>query len=480
MIQQLLRPFLALCLVSSLSTSLLGQTILKGVVLDGETEETIIGAQIRVLNTEDGTISDFDGNFTLETSTDFPLQVRVSSAGFEEVLLTFRAMPVGSIDISMTPVIDLLSEVVIAASRIEESLLSSPGGIEKINLAEYQTLPQADMFKGLSLARGVQMNFGSYSAPSINTRGFTDAQNWRFLQYVDGMEVTSPGLGYAFGNNSGPGDLDIRYIEMMAGPGSALYGPNAFNGIMAITTKDPFLYPGLSARIKGGIMSQEGISSNPFLEVDVRYAARISDQLAYKINLGYLSFTDWTVDDNSYHITPERAPFKDQLLAIDPGFPTYDAVSRFGDEIAVPVFLGPDSSITVNRTGIPEKDIVNYDSRTIKLGAGIYYQPEEDLKVSYDVRYFQGDGILRHTTVYPLRNIAHFMQKLEVKGKDFFIRAYHSQEDANDSYAILGTGAFIQEGLKSSVNWSQDYGLALRGEIPGISAGDPYSGSTIC
>ncbi|MEL7341200.1 MAG: TonB-dependent receptor, partial [Bacteroidota bacterium] len=177
-------------------------------------------------------------------------------------------------------------------------------------------------------------------------------------------------------------------------------------------------------------------------------------------------------DDNSYHITPERAPFKDQLLAIDPGFPTYDAVSRFGDEIAVPVFLGPDSSITVNRTGIPEKDIVNYDSRTIKLGAGIYYQPEEDLKVSYDVRYFQGDGILRHTTVYPLRNIAHFMQKLEVKGKDFFIRAYHSQEDANDSYAILGTGAFIQEGLKSSVNWSQDYGLALRGEIPGISAGD--------
>lgn len=463
---------LLLCLFFTPFSLIFSQNTLTGTILDGDGGETVIGAQIRVANTEDGTITDFDGAFTLVTEATFPLQLQITSAGFEPVSIVLENDPPQGLKIVMTPVIDLLNEVVIAASRVEETLLSSPTGIEKINLTEWQMLPQADVFSGLVLSKGVQLNSGSYSFPSINTRGFADAQNWRFLHFVDGMEATSPGLGYSLGNNSGPGELDVRSIELLPGPGSALYGPNAFNGLLSITTKNPWDYPGLSASLKGGAMTQEGISSNPFLEVGVRFARPVNDKFGYKLTVGYLTFTDWTVNDETYHITATKAPFADQFLAIPAGSPNFDAVSRFGDEIQVPVFLTPDSAITVNRTGIAEKDIVDYNSRSIKLGGTMYYRPKKGVEATYDVRFFQGDGVLRHTTVYPLRNIAHFMQKLELKGEDYSVKIYHSQEDAKDTYAILSTGAFIQEGLKSSPAWSNDYGLALRGEIPGITAGD--------
>lgn len=449
-----------------------GQTSLEGVVVDAQGGETVIGAQIRLRGQVGGTITDFDGKFSLPVEGEPPYVLQVSSAGFEAVEFWVNEWPQPPLEIVLTPVIDLLNEVVISASRIEENLLFSTSGVDKINLAEWQTLPSADVFAGLALAKGVQLNAGSYAFPSLNTRGFADAQNWRFLHFIDGMELTSPGLGYSLGNNSGPGELDIRYVEITPGPGSALYGPNAFNGILSMQSKSPFDYPGLSAVLKAGMTRQGEANLQPYTDMGIRFAQVINEQWAYKIMAGYQAFTDWTVDDDSYHITPTKIPFADQLLALPAGWPAFDAVSRFGDEVQVPVLAGPDSVITVNRTGIREQDILDYKSSSIKLGGALVFRPQEGMEATYDVRYFQGDAILRHTTVYPLRNIAHLMQKIELKGEDFNIRVYHSQEDANDSYALLGTGAFIQEGMKSSALWSQDYGLALRGEIPGINAGD--------
>ncbi len=448
------------------------QTTIRGVVLDQEGGETVIGAQVRIPGTGSGTISDFTGSFSLETTSEFPLILTVESAGFEPLATKLNSPPDTELVLILTPVIDMLNEVVISASRVEESLLSSPSGIDKINLVEWQTLPGADPFASLALAKGMQLNTGSFGFPSLNTRGFSDMQNWRFLQFVDGMELTSPGLGYSLGNNSGPGNLDVRSVELVPGPGSALYGPNAFNGILSLSTKDPFTYPGISAHIQGGLTHQPGLSPNPFTEVAVRFAKPVNSKFGYKINLGYSRFTDWEVNDQSFHITPTRIPLADQLLQTPANSPVFDAVSRFGDEIQIPLTLAPDSVILVNRTGIAERDIVDYDSDRIKLGGSLYYNLDDQIRATYDVRYFQGDAILRHTTVYPLRNIAHLMQKFEIRGDNFYLRAYHSQEDANDSYAILGTGAFIQEGLKSSQDWAQDYAFALSGVIPGIAAGD--------
>ncbi|MCK7556767.1 TonB-dependent receptor plug domain-containing protein [Chitinophaga sedimenti] len=87
----------------------------------------------------------------------------------------------------------------------------------------------------------------------INTRGFTSGSNQRFLQLIDGADNQPPGTNFALGNTFGPSDLDIESVEIIPGSAAALYGPVAFNGVLAMQTKDPFKYPGLSVQIKSGL-----------------------------------------------------------------------------------------------------------------------------------------------------------------------------------------------------------------------------------
>lgn len=452
--------------------NLSAQTILQGTVLNKATQETIIGAQVRIPGHSVGAATDFDGRFFLQTDLAPPFTVEIRSLGFDPYLLSIEDQVLDSLVVQLTVASSAQQEMVISASRLEESLLGTPTSIDKVDLLEWRTLPGLDPVTSLNQFGALQVNQGSITFPSLNTRGFADAQNFRFLQFADGMDLTPPGLGYTFGNVGGPNSLDLRYIEVLPGPGSALYGPNAFNGMMSVTSKDPFSYPGLSVEMKAGLTQQVGAGNFPLLNGNLRYARVLNPKWAFKVTGSVLSTRDWEVDDQSYHITPTRAAAADQFLSIPSDNPVFDAVSRYGDEVLVPVFLNADSFIQVSRTGIPERELVNYNSQIIKLGGALHFRPKAGIEAIYDVRFFQADAILRHTTVYPLRNIQYLLQKLELKGPDFQVKAYYSAEDAKDSYTLLSTGAFIQEGLKPSPVWASDYGTAYRGEVPGISARD--------
>ena len=110
----------------------------------------------------------------------------------------------------------------------------------------------------------------------------------------------------------------------------------------------------------------------------------------------------------------------------------------------------------------------------------MHFRPNPSLEVIYAFRYAEGDAILRHTTIYPFVNVSNITHKLEFKGDNYFFRAYYAGENAKDSYAMLATGAFIQEGLKSSQAWSQDYSNAYTGEHPGGSGWRSYGCKKFC
>lgn len=455
-----------------LVNSFFAQTTIEGIVLDHSTNESVIGATISIPEAGVGTATDLDGKFTLTVDMDYPITLEISAFDFEDQTIVLEeAAELISISLT-TETFSIEEEVVISASRIEERILESPVSIEKYSLMKIRESAGPDVFANLANLKGIQLNTSSFSFTSVNTRGFADAQNWRFIQISDGMDINTPGLNYSFGNFIGPNELDLRNIEIVPGPGSALYGPNAFNGLLVMSSKDPFEYEGLSAMVKGGFTVQEANGTNPFGDFAMRYAKVFNEKWAVKVNLGYLTATDWAANDDSYHITPQNVFRKDQLLSLPRSHPNFNAVNVYGDEVVVPVYITPDSMINVNRSGIREADIVNYQINNFKGSAAIHYKPTEKVEAIYDFKYSQGDAILRHTTIYPLRDIRHIMNKFEIRGDDFNVKAYHSYEDANNSYVILGTGAFIQEGLKSSAAWSMDYGAAYRGEVPGIAAGD--------
>src|SRR5436190_1371123 len=121
----------------------------------------------------------------------------------------------------------LTEEVVITASRKEESELQSPVAIEKLDLRAIKESPAPGFYDALENLKGVQMTTSSLTFKVPNTRGFNIPNNFRFMQLVDGVDMQAATLGVPLGNAIGPTELDIQSVEITPGAASALYGMNA-------------------------------------------------------------------------------------------------------------------------------------------------------------------------------------------------------------------------------------------------------------
>ena len=103
-----------------------------------------------------------------------------------------------------------LNEVVVAASRVEESFLQSPVTVEKLNARAIRLSPAPSFFDAIENLKGVQVITPSLGFKVINARGFTNTTNVRFAQLVDGVDNQAPHIGGPIGNVLGPSDLDIQ------------------------------------------------------------------------------------------------------------------------------------------------------------------------------------------------------------------------------------------------------------------------------
>ena len=119
-----------------------------------------------------------------------------------------------------------------SASRTPESVRESPVTIERFDARDIKNATSPDFYASLENLKGVDINKGSLTFSSLNTRGFATFANTRFVQLVDGMDNSSPALNFAIGNFLGLNELDVQSVELLPGASSALYGANAFNGIL--------------------------------------------------------------------------------------------------------------------------------------------------------------------------------------------------------------------------------------------------------
>ncbi|MEN8187491.1 MAG: TonB-dependent receptor [Bacteroidota bacterium] len=456
----ILSSFIFLFLISFTTVA---QDIIKGKVNNYDGSEPIFGASVTIKDQGIGTQTDENGTFSFKYSGEYPFELCICYLGFETKTISISSTD-KSIVVNLQEESESLDQVVVTASKVAESIVQAPVTIEKIGLAELRTTASVDAYGALYNLKGVQANTGSLTFTSINTRGFADMNNVRFVQLLDGMDSSAPGLNFPLGSNSGPADIDIASMELVPGANSALYGANAFNGLISMKTKNPFTYQGLSAYGKFGVTVQDAGGTNPLYDFGVRYAHAFNDKWAFKVNFGMLTATDWTANDESYHITNDKVSIKDDLLALPRNNPNYNAVNVYGDELVATVDLDGDGTpeTPINRTGINEEDIIDYDINSYKFDAGIYYRIKDDMQLSYDYRYIQSDGIYRHTTMYPLMNWEQQFHRLALESSSLNILAFHSMEDAADSYAMLNTGAYVEGRRRSNAEWGADYGEAFR------------------
>ena len=349
----------------------------------------------------------------------------------------------------------LLDEVVVSASRTPEKVLQSPVTIERMGIADIKKSASPSFYDGLENLKEVQMNTSSLSFKSINTRGFATVANVRFMQLVDGMDNSSPLLNFVIGNMIGISEIDVQSVELLPGASSALYGANAFNGILFMNSKNPFTSPGITAYAKFGQTSQQAAGSNDYRDYGVRVAHKFNNYFAAKANYTYMAGTDWFATN-----------YNDKTVAgRNRSHYGYDGINTYGDEAASIIPAPTLPSDKVSRTGYKETELTDNKASNTKIDFSIHLRPfgNENLEVIWQSKFGFGNAVYQGANRYYLNNFFMQQHKLEFKGKNFFVRGYTTTEDGGNSYDMTFTAININRTWKTDRNWFTDYGTAYAG-----------------
>lgn len=264
-----------------ISISLCGfaQVNIKGQIQDATTGEDLIGASVLIKNTSIGTTTDFDGTFTLKVEN-LPVTLVISYLGYDaqEKIIT-DASEKNKIKLSSSSMI--AEEVVITGQLIDEKKKAAPLTVESLSPIAIKQTASENFYDGLGALKGVDLTSASLGIKVVNTRGFNSTAPVRILQTIDGVDNASPSINFALGNFLGSSELDLRSVDLVVGASSAFFGPNAFNGVIKMDSKDPFFSKGLSAFVKAG--------ERNILETGIRWADALknnrgNDVFAYKLN----------------------------------------------------------------------------------------------------------------------------------------------------------------------------------------------------
>lgn len=466
-------------------------TFISGKVLDAETKEVLIGANIIIKGKVIGTTTDIDGNFKLNTSVPLPFTIVVSVVGYtpQEIAIT-ESNQIVEVQLATQAIFG--QEIVISASRVEESILESPVSIEKMDILAVQQTAAADYYQGIANMKGVDVSSSSINFQIVNARGFNSTGNTRFVQLTDGMDTQAPALNFPIGNLNGPSELDVESVEMIPGAASALYGPNAFNGILLVNSKNPFEYQGLSAFVKLGVnhISKDDdpeVASllpdpQPMYEASIRYAKAFNNKFAFKLNFSYKEAEDW----HGVNRTDLQKGRQGSLL----NNPGEDRVHAFGDVVALPLplvglqlpetplspYYGDIPNQIVARTPYDEPYLVDYNAKNLKFNGALHYRITNNIEASYSLNYGGGTTVYTGAQRYSLKNFAIAQHKLELRGDNFFLRGYTTIENSGDSYIADAVGAGLLNSYKPHTQWFADYtiayltALAQTGVAPGQSS----------
>ena len=448
-----------------ISSSADAQNVLKGKIIDAGNGDPLIGANIIVKGTTDGNITDYDGFFEIKTSSDFPLTLVASYLGYVEKEVELTASQNTTIALEENSV--TVDVVEVKASRISEENKKSPLTIESLDITAVKETSSSNFYEGLGQLKGVDLTTASLGFQVINTRGFNSTNPVRSLQIIDGVDNQAPGLNFSLGNFLGSSELDILKVDLVQGASSAFYGPNAFNGVISMVTKDPFLHQGLAASIKFG--------ERNLMEGALRWAQAFKNKngdewFAYKLNLSYLSANDWEADnyDPVYDDSDEGIGPLGYTSLENPG--GFDAVNKYGDEYNTlfdQTTVSPFSNLKglgqFHREGYEEVDLVDYDTKNLKSNLSFNFRlsPSKTIDsptLTIASSYSNGTTVYQGDNRFSLKNIQFYQNRLEFSKRDkYFIRAYMTVDNAGDTYDPYFTALQLQQNAIPDIEWRSRY-----------------------
>ena len=211
--------------------------------------EPLIGATIMVEGTKDGTVTDIDGNFTINTTSKAKLVISYVGYTAQTILVGDKT----TIDVTLKEVANTMNEVVVTALGIKRAEKALSYNVQSVGSNELTRNKDANFVNSLNgKVAGVSISksaSGVGGATRVIMRGAKSIEGDNNVLYViDGIPIFNFSGGRDSGimgegrvSSEGIADLnpeDIESISVLAGPSAAaLYGSNAANGAILITTK---------------------------------------------------------------------------------------------------------------------------------------------------------------------------------------------------------------------------------------------------
>lgn len=426
-------------------------------IVDSETGRALPGVKIQI-GREMNFYSDTNGFISIQNWVDTSTIVIVSYNGYISKKVSFKT---GELDyvIKLQPLALSGNEVVVTASKYSEKYMSSPSTISKISSAAIAASTSGDYFESLGNLKNVNVLGSSLTFKVFNTRGFGTTSPFRIVQMTDGMDAQSAGLNFAPGTMLSVPDIDIDNIEIISGPASALYGPNALQGVVSLQTTDPFKKQGLAVSLKG--------ASRDFFEAQARYADVFGKKkkFGFKLSAGYMFGKDWEATNpqtNSYlpvssppqNLNTKVAGFSNNADADYGDFNTYTATNANAKPNSTP----PGTSFTLRPYA--ESDMWNRAVNSLKVNGQFIYKISDQVQVAYQFRVARATGAYQGNNRALVKDFLFHQHKLELqynspKYHQFLFRAYTNIEDAGTSYDLVLAG--INLGLASLGNVTNDY-----------------------
>jgi iron complex outermembrane receptor protein len=410
-----------------------GTGSIAGTVTDAA-HTAVAGAQITVVGTRLGAVSGLDGRYRIVSVPAGTHELRVQRIGQQRQAVpsvTVRASEETKVDISVTAAPTSLGAVVVSASRRVEKVTDAPATITSIGTEQLDASVGNSIASAFKEVKGLDFIQVGMTAVAVNARGFNSSFNSRMLFVEDGRISVIPESGLPTGSLTPLSKVDLAGVEVLVGPGSALYGPDAANGVISTRTKDPRQYPGTTIEVAGG--------NRGYKDFQGRHAGVVGN-LGYKVTGEYQDAKDWD-NDLSYNA---------------------------GGTIVAPGTAG-----SVKESGL--KLPIDWKSQVIRgTGAVVYYMG--DNRLSFDAGMSKTNGVAQ-TSVgrNQLTDWKYNFLQAKYTTPHWYLNAYREQSTSGKSFALnrfagqqlaAANASLTPDSLRLLADWPSD-GRLMAAEVQG-------------
>jgi iron complex outermembrane receptor protein len=284
-----------------------------GVVTDGN-GNAISGALVIEKGTTNAVKTKSDGSYSIIVPAKrIPASIMVRSVGSGSTETTVDGSETA---MTYSPSIGSnskqLNEVVVSASKKSEKILNAPASVSVLSEARIQQNTALSVIDNVRKIAAVDAMPTGLVSNNVVVRGFNNIFSGATLFLVDNRMASVPSLRVNAFQLTPTSNTDIRSMELVRGPASALYGPFAANGVMAVYTKSPLdmenrmeVTLGLTSGVRAGdddnaafgFKANNSLENLGILNPEIRIAGKLSKTLGIKVSGNYMSATDFAFFD---------------------------------------------------------------------------------------------------------------------------------------------------------------------------------------